>query len=137
MLAGGLGGVEFAFTRYARMLADIGLNRMMGVVGYGFLPTSLSTLLALLVMYLKPPEDFDIRNPLAFNVGAFIPSDSAQWMKGLASSIDVFSFWIMALMAVGVSAASRKMSFGKALAVIMLPWALYVLLKTSYLVMVG
>jgi hypothetical protein len=119
------------------MGADIGLKRMMGIVGYGFLPTMVSTLLALLVMYLKPPEDFDIRNPLAFNVGAFMANDSPQWLKGLGASLDLFSLWIIVLMAIGASAASRKMSFGKSLAVILLPWALYVLLKTSYLVMMG
>jgi hypothetical protein len=35
-------------------------------------------------------------------------------------------------MAVGISAASRKLSFGKSLALVVFPWALYVILKTGY-----
>src|SRR5205085_7020709 len=103
------------------------LKRMMGIVGYSFLPTLVSSLLALLVMYLKAPEDFNIQNPLAFNAGAFIANDAPAWLKGFASSFDLFSFWIMGLMAIGVGAAARKMTFGKAFATILFPWALYVL----------
>ena len=85
----------------------------------------------MLVMYLKAPEDFNIQNPLAFNAGALVASDSPQWLKGLGGSFDLFSFWIMGLMAIGVGAASRKMTFGKAFATILFPWALYVLMKTG------
>jgi len=119
------------------MGADIGLKRMMGIVGYSFLPTLVSSLLAMLVMYLKAPEDFNIQNPLAFNAGAFVPTDTPLWLKSLAGSFDLFSFWIMALMAIGAGAASRKMTFGKAFATILFPWALYVLMKTGYLVLRG
>jgi len=117
--------------------ADIGLKRLMGIVGYAFLPTIVSSLLALLVMYLKAPEDFNIQNPLAFNAGAFLSSDTPLWLKSLAGSFDLFSFWIMALMAIGASAASRKLTFGKAFMTILFPWALYLLLKTGALVLRG
>jgi hypothetical protein len=43
----------------------------------------------------------------------------------------LFSLWIIVLLAIGVSAAGRKIGFGKALAGVGLPWALWVCLKTA------
>lgn len=113
------------------MGADIRFGSMMGIVSYGFLPQLLVVALSLLVMYLKPPEDFDLRNPLMFNAGALVPGDAAQWLKTLAGSFDLFSFWIMALIATGISAGSRKISFGKALSAVVFPWALFVALRAA------
>src|SRR5580704_14099166 len=54
--------------------ADISFTSMMGIVGYGGIPPTLVlSLLTILVMFLKSPDDFDIQNPLAFNLGAFLP----------------------------------------------------------------
>ena len=74
-------------------------------------------------------------NPLAFNVGAYLPSETAAWLKTLGSSLDVFSFWIMALIAIGISATARKVSFGKALVGVMIPWGIYVLLRVGAVAM--
>jgi hypothetical protein len=113
------------------MGGDIKFGSMMGIVSYGFLPTLLVAALSMLVMYLKPPDDFDLRNPLMFNAGAFVPADSAQWIKVLGASFDLFSFWIMALIAIGISAAAPKIPFGKALTAVIFPWALYVAIRTA------
>jgi hypothetical protein len=114
------------------MGAEIGLKRLMGVVAYAFLPLMISTALALLVLFLKNPEDFDLQNPLMFNVGAFLSSDAPAWLKAVGRSLDLFSFWVMALLAIGLVAASRKkMSFGKAFAGIVIPWMMYVCVITS------
>lgn len=111
--------------------ADIGLKRMMGVVSYAYLAYVPYTLLATLVVFLKDPRDFDLQNPLAFNVGAFLPEDAPGWLLGLGTSLDLFSIWIVILLAIGIAAASRKMKFGKALGVVMLPWSLLVLARMA------
>ena len=112
------------------MSAGIGLKRMMAIVAYGFLPLMIQTALSLVVLFLKDPEEFNLQNPLMFNVGAYLSSDAPAALRALGSSIDVFSLWIIILLAIGVSSAARKMSFGKAFAGIALPWALFVGLKT-------
>jgi hypothetical protein len=112
------------------MSAGIGLKRMMAIVAYGFLPLVIQTALSMLVLFLKDPEEFNLQNPLMFNVGAYLSSDAPAALRALGSSIDVFSLWIIILLAIGVSSAARKMSFGKAFAGIALPWALFVGLKT-------
>lgn len=128
------------------MGAEIGLKRMLAIVAYGGLPRVLMTALALLVMFLKPPEDFDLRNPLVFNLGALVPSDAPQWQKTLGGSFDMFTFWVLILTAIGISAAARlgplsarshKMSFGKAFGGLLFPWALWVILVTGWTAAMG
>jgi len=137
---GGLFGVLSVFIVAVALLllfdvmmgAQIGLKRYMAIVAYGFLPSIVSTILALVVLFLKNPEDFDLQNPLMFNLGAFLSSDASAWLKRLGSSLDLFSLWIIVLLAIGIAAASpKKMSFGKALAGVMIPWMLYVAVVTG------
>jgi hypothetical protein len=120
------------FMANSLMGGNLKFPSMLGIVSYSFLPQILVSGLSMLVMYLKPPDDFDIRNPLLFNAGAFVASDAAQWLKSLASSFDLFSFWIMALIACGISTAAPKVKFGKAFLAVLFPWMLYVALKTAY-----
>ena len=84
-------------------------------------------------MYLKPPDEFDLSNPTMFNVGAFLGTGTPLWMQRLGGSLDLFSFWCMILIAIGMAAVAgrSKMTFGKALGVILFPWALYVILRTG------
>jgi len=113
------------------MSAGIGLKRMMAIVAYGFLPLAIQTLLSMVVLFLKDPEEFNLQNPLMFNVGAYLSPDSPAALRALGSSIDVFSLWIIVLLAIGVCSAARKMGFGKAFSGIAMPWVLFVGLKTA------
>jgi Yip1-like protein len=113
------------------MSAGIGLKRMMAIVAYGILPLVIQTALSMVVLFLKDPEEFNLQNPLMFNVGAFMSRDSPAGLRALGSSIDLFTLWIIVLLAIGVSAAGRKIGFGKAFTGIVLPWALFVGLKTA------
>jgi hypothetical protein len=119
------------------MSADLKFPSMMGIVGYGFLPTLVSAALTLLVMFMKDPDDFDLQRPLAFNLGAFLPDATPRWAIVGASSIDLFSFWVIALMAIGISSSVRKISFTKAFITILFPWALIVILRVVSTVAFG
>jgi hypothetical protein len=119
------------------MSADLKFPSMMGIVGYAFLPTLVSAALTLLVMFMKDPEDFDIQRPLAFNLGAFLPDATPRWALIGASSIDLFSFWIIALLAMGISSSVRKISFTKAFVTILFPWALVVVLRVAQTIAFG
>lgn len=111
--------------------AGVGLKRMMAIVAYGFLPLLIQTALSMLVLFLKDREDFKLQNPLMFNVGAFLSADTPAALRALGSSMDLFTLWIMVLLAIGISTAARKISFGKALAGIVFPWALFLCLKVA------
>ena len=113
------------------MSAGVGLKRMMAIVAYGFLPLVIQTILSMVVLYLKDPEEFNLQNPLMFNVGAYLSPDTPAALRALGSSIDLFSLWIIVLLAIGVSAAARKISAGKAFTAIACSWALFVCAKVG------
>jgi|SRR5579872_6447402 len=113
------------------MSANIGLKRMMAIVAYGILPLAIQTLLSMVVLFLKDPEEFNLRNPLMFNIGAYLSTDSPAVLRAVGTSIDLFSLWILVLLAIGISAAGRKVSFGKAFTGVFSLWALLVCFKVA------
>ena len=105
---------------------------------YSFLPTGLSTILALVVMFLKDPAEFDLQNPLVLNVGAFLdPNATPKWLLSVASSLDAFTVWVILLLAVGYSTAAKNLSFSKALTLIVSVWAVWLVSKAGWTVLVG
>jgi hypothetical protein len=115
------------------MSVPVRFKQVLAVVAFASLPNILSMLLTYIVMFLKNPADFDLQNPLMFNVGAWMdPEHSSKFLLSVATSIDLFSFWVMLLMATGIKAAAgKRLSFGGALFVVVLPWAVYVLAKSG------
>jgi hypothetical protein len=114
------------------MGAGVGFKRMLAICNYAGLPNLLVTVLAVVVMYMKPPGEFDLQNPLMINAGAFLSPDAPNWLQTGAAALDLFSFWVMILMAIGIhAAAGKKMSTGKAFFMILFPWALYQILRVG------
>jgi hypothetical protein len=114
------------------MGASVGFKRMLAICTYAGLPNILSTMLATMVMYLKPPADFDLQNPLMINAGAFVAPNAPLWIQTGAAAFDLFSFWVMILMAIGIhAAAGKKMSTAKAFGMVLFPWALYQILRVG------
>jgi hypothetical protein len=90
----------------------------------------LSGLLAIVVILLKDPADVDLNNPLAADVGAFLPTGTAKWLVAMCHSLDIFSVWVLCLFALGFSAVSpKKLKFGGALVWVVSLWLVYVLAK--------
>ena len=96
---------------------------------WAMLPRVIAGILAIVVMFIKNPEDFNLQNPLAFNLGAFMqpPPNSGKFAYSLATSVDLFTIWTILLLAVAMSVAARKMPFSKALMLIAIPWIILVL----------
>ena len=109
--------------------AKIRFGQSFSIAAYGFLPEALKGLLALVVMWVRPPEGIDLQNLVMSNVGAFLSSGAPAWLRLLASSIDVFSFWTMGLLAIGFAAAgaSQKVSAKAALALVFALWFVYLI----------
>lgn len=111
------------------MSAPIKFKQVFSVVAWSGIPGILFSVLAVVVMYLKAPEDFNIQNPLVFNPGALMdPQTSSKFLYSLATSLDLFTFWTIFLIATGLKAAAgKKLSFGGAMFTVILPWAVFVL----------
>jgi hypothetical protein len=113
--------------------AGVRFKQVFAIMAYSSLTSLVSVPLSILVMFLKNPDDFDIRNPLMFNPGAFMdPINSSKFLYSLASSLDLIVFWNIFLIATGLKAAAgKKLSFGGALMAVIVPWAIYVLGKSA------
>ncbi|HEY1342356.1 MAG TPA: Yip1 family protein, partial [Bryobacteraceae bacterium] len=114
------------------MSAGLKFKQVFAIVAWSGMPGLISALLGIVVMYMKNPDDFNMNNPIAFNVGAFMDPQGSKFAYSLASSIDLFSFWTIFLIATGLKAAAgKKLSFGGALFAVVLPWAIVILAKSA------
>jgi len=106
---------------------EVRYKTMFTVSLYGFMPGVVYTILAAITVRLKQPGDIDVRNLVpASNLGFLVDVEAHKALHRLAASMDVFSFWQLALLGIGIAAAAR-FSFKKGLAVVAIPWALWVL----------
>jgi Yip1 domain len=122
----------FLFLFRTLLGAQLSFKQVFAICCYSFIPLIFSTLMALAVMLLKEPDQFDLQNPILTNIGAFMDSVSTpKWLYTLASSVDAFSLWVMVLMATGLSAAARKISWTTSFMCVLGTWLVYVLLKVG------
>jgi hypothetical protein len=135
--------------------AELKFKTAFSATVYSFLPSVIGTILSIVTMFLKNPEDFNLENPLILNVGAFLdPQTTPKWLHGIATSLDLFSIWIILLLALGLSVAGgkrpkveapagagdvheiptagRELPYGKSLTLVVLLWAIWVLLKAGW-----
>lgn len=73
---------------------------------FASLPAIIKTLLGTLVLYLAPPEQFNIKNFAPTNLAAFIFPNAAEANKALyslTSSLDVITIWTLVLLSIGVA----------------------------------
>ena len=105
--------------------------QMFAITAYAFLVRGLYTVLLALILYLKPPEEFNIQiSP--FSPAAYMNHlENPKWLMSLAGSLDLFTIWTIVLMAIGFSVAAKKLSFSKALITIAIPWLIWVVAMMS------
>lgn len=115
------------------MSAPVKFKQVFSAVAWASLPRVIFYLLAIVLLFVKPPTpDFNVQNPLVFNPGAFMDPPKG-FLYAIASSLDLFTFWGIFLIATGLKAAAgKKLSFGGALFSVMLPWAVVVLIGAAF-----
>jgi hypothetical protein len=112
--------------------AGLNFKTSLGIVTHSYMPGLITGLLGILILYLKPPDQIDLQNLVASNIGAVISGDSPRWLQALGASIDVFTFWMIGLMAFGYSVARpKKITMSKGLTWIIAFWLFYVLVKVG------
>lgn len=114
------------------MEAGVNFQKVLGVTTHAFVPAMVGAVLTLIVVFLKDPEEINIQNPLGSNLAiAMDPHASSKALYALAGSIDLFSFWTLALLALGFSVISKKFSFKTSAILVAIPWIVYVLGKVG------
>ncbi len=122
------------------MGAQTTFKKILSVVAWTFCSVGIVSLLVTVAsLMLRDAESLAELNPQnidtinATNLGALLSSDSAKWLKAVASSLDVFSFWIMALLTVGLAAIAGKRSIKASStgAMVVGLWLAYVAVKAA------
>lgn len=122
------------FLALFRMLgSDIDYRRSLAVTVHAFMPYAVATLLSIPVVLARDEISMDEVQSGSFlmsNLAAFAPEESGKALLSLLGSIDLFSFWTLALLALGFRVVAR-VSRGQAWGVTLGLWALYVAGKTA------
>jgi hypothetical protein len=132
-----IGGVYCgAFNLF--LSARVKFKTAFAITAHALMIGIVSSPLILIVSLLKRPGEVDPEHLLASNIGEFLSSDTPKWLLKIADSLDIFSFWLMALLAIGFAAANpKKISKGGAFGVVLGVWAVWVLVKVCWAAIFG
>jgi len=139
--AGAIGSVCFAVIVGAVMMlaynlvagAGASFSQSLGIAAHSLVVGVVSTPIFLLVLLLRPKGTIDPENPVATNLAAFLPEESAKWLLTLCKSIDVFTIWMLLLIAIGFAAVNpKKLKGGKAYVVAFSVWGVVVVVKVLW-----
>jgi hypothetical protein len=113
--------------------AALNFKTAFGLVSHAFVPLIISSLLAIIILLIKPRGDVDPEHFLASSVGAFLPDDAPKWLEALGQSLELFWIWTLALVALGFFAASpKKIKPAGAFLTVYGIWAVWVLCKVAW-----
>ncbi|HXK62094.1 MAG TPA: YIP1 family protein [Acidobacteriota bacterium] len=117
--------------------SDVSFSRTFSVVAHSMMAfTVISTAISLVVVLLAAdPTELDVQNLVASNPGVLVDSVESPVTFALLSSIDLFSFYYLFLLALGMSIVGRK-SFGTSAGMVLMLWVAYVALKTAWTALV-
>jgi hypothetical protein len=139
--AGVLGSVCFALIVGAVMMfaynllggAEAKFSQSLAIAAHTLVVGIVSTPIFLLVLFLRPPGTVDPNNPVATNLAAFLPEESAKWLVALCKSIDIFTIWTLILIAIGFAAVNpRKLKGSKSYVIVFSVWGALVVVKVLW-----
>jgi hypothetical protein len=112
---------------------DVRFKQAFAIVLWTFLAVGLvTTPIMLAVLALKGDWNIDPNQAIQANLGLLLDkSTAAKPLWALLTSIDIFTLWMVFLLAVGFAVASRKTT-ASALWGVAIPWVLIVLVKVGW-----
>jgi len=112
--------------------ANTNFGTSYAITSHAALTGLVSSLLFILVLYLKPYGTVDLENPVATNLAAVLQDDSAKWLVALLKSFDIFTFWTLILLAIGFATTNpKKLKGSKAFTIAFSVWAVYVVCRVG------
>jgi Yip1 domain len=93
---------------------------LFSVAIYSVLTVSIiSSILFIVLLFIKPLDEFDLENPLGSNLAALLSLTGMEstpgFLKTFLTYIDVFFIWRIVLLAIGFAAVSKKLKTSTAL----------------------
>ena len=120
-----LGTLNFGFGGKAKF------SQLFALYLYSALPLLIKSVLTIIALFAGLGGDsFNIQNPVGTNLGYYLATDSPKWLLALASSLDIFTLWQIALLVIGCAILAR-ISRGMAAVAVVGWWVLLVVLKVA------
>lgn len=108
--------------------AQVSFSKSMAVVVYSNLVGTVKSLLAIIALLAGAnTENFNAQNPAATNLGFLIDPLQHKVLYALGSSVDIITFWVLAMLAVGFTYIC-KVKKGVSFAIILGWWVLVTLI---------
>ena len=121
-----MAGLQFGTFKFGAN-ADISYSKSLAVVVYAGLPMVLRHLLAIVSVLAGASADgFTLNNPVASNPAYFMNAADSPFWYFLASQMDIFLLWTLALTAIGF-ATTGKVKMGTSFAVVIGWWVVITL----------
>jgi hypothetical protein len=116
-----MSGLQFGTFKFAAN-TDISYGQSLAVVAYSGLPLMLRHLLAIVSVLAGVSADgFTLNNPIASNPAYFMNAADSPFLYFIASQLDVFLLWTLALTAIGF-ATTGKVKMGTSFAIVIGWW---------------
>lgn len=105
-------------------------TQVFAVVAFAGLPRYLIWILSSILLFAGVGRDnFDLRNPVGTNLGFYL-TDFPKWMQSAGQFFDLFGFWSLALLVIGMAIISGK-KMSQSATVIIGWWVLILLIVTG------
>ena len=104
---------------------------MFAVYLFGSLPSLIKTAITVAVVWFGNTENFDLQDPVGTNPGFYLGSDSAHWLKTFLSCFDIFTLWILFLVALG-GAILSEVKIRSGMILVFGAYAAFVLVRTAF-----
>lgn len=106
---------------------------------YAYLPHIVGAVMAIAVMFFADPDAFIPQNPAPTNPGFFMdPATSSHAVYALASSLDIFTLWFLALLAIGLSKVlQKKAKTGSIFMTFLGAWILLIIVRVAFTMLMG
>lgn len=106
-------------------------GQIFAVSFYANLVMNIKYILAIIAIFAGlAPDSFLINNPVGTNVGYYLSTDAPKALSALCMHLDIFEIWSLVLTVIGVSVVA-KVSRGKAAAVVVGWWVIFVLIAVG------
>ncbi|HEY1462163.1 MAG TPA: hypothetical protein VGF44_01950 [Terriglobales bacterium] len=105
----------------------------LGIISFGFMPQMIKGLIGVVLLLLRSPNSINIENLVPSNYGALVGDSAAKWMLALMTRLDIFNFWVIALIALGFWQISpKRFSYAASLAIIAGMYLAYTLVVVGF-----
>lgn len=104
-------------------------------------PTLLAMIVAMVIVLVRSPDTIEVADPannVTSNLGPLADAKEQPVLHSALGAIDLFSFWRIYLLGVGFAAASAgRLTVGRAIVGVGIPWAVYVGGKLAFAALWG